>query len=214
MFWTRLRPAVGLSLLFLVVYGGINAFTATRPNVPSFFFAWERSIPFVPLLILPYMSIDLFFVAAPFVCRSERELGVFARRVSFSIVVAGACFLAMPLKFSFERPRTPGLMGEFFDWFRTLDQPYNQFPSLHIALAWFLLDIYLRRGPLLSRVAVGTWFTLIVASTVLTYQHHVIDVLGGAVLAIVSVRLFRESPATCSSPEIRESASTIRSAAS
>lgn len=208
----RLRVSIGLSVLFLVVYGGINAYTATRPNVPSFFWEWERALPFVPLLILPYMSIDLFFVLAPFVAKTEEEVTAFARRVSFSIVVAGTCFLLVPLKFSFERPRTGGVMGAFFDWFRTLDAPYNQLPSLHIALAWFLMDIYMRRGPVWSRAAIAIWFSMIIASTVLTFQHHVIDVIGGALLAMAAVSLFRVRRNACQ-PEIQESAPTMRSAA-
>lgn len=213
MTWSSYRAKVALitSVLFLAVYGSINAYTATRPNIPSFFWEWERSIPFVPLLILPYMSIDLFFVFAPFVARSEEEVRAFSRRVTSAIIVAGICFLVVPLKFSFERPRTGGLMGAFFDWFRTLDAPYNQLPSLHIALAWFLMDIYLRRGPVWSRAAIFIWFSMIIASTVLTFQHHVIDVIGGALLAAACVRIFKVVPAECQ-PETRESAPIIRSA--
>ena len=58
--------SAGLSLLFLVVYGGCNWITAQRSDVGLLNFEWERHIPFVPLLIVPYLSIDLFFVAAPF----------------------------------------------------------------------------------------------------------------------------------------------------
>ena len=39
-----------------------------RHDVGTFAFAWERFIPFVPVMVVPYMSIDLFFVAAPFLC--------------------------------------------------------------------------------------------------------------------------------------------------
>src|SRR5262249_31674539 len=90
--------SVGLSILFLVIYGGCNWITARRANVPTFYFEWERAIPFVPFFILPYMSIDLFFVAAPFLCRTGRELSVLAKRIAFVIVVAGICFLLFPLR--------------------------------------------------------------------------------------------------------------------
>ena len=61
--------SVGLSLFFLLVYGTCLWVTARRGDVGVFYFAWERAIPFVPFMILPYMSIDLFFVAAPFLFR-------------------------------------------------------------------------------------------------------------------------------------------------
>lgn len=213
-FWYRAKVALGTSVLFLVAYGGSNAYTATLPNVPSFFFEWERAIPFVPLLILPYMSIDLFFVAAPFVCRTRAQVATFAKRVSFAIVAAVTCFLVWPLKFSFERPRTGGMMGAFFDWFRTFDAPFNQFPSLHITLSWLLLDVYLRRGSYPVKAAVVTWFGFIIASTVLTFQHHVIDVAGGLILGLITVNLFRDQSEEAPSAAIPGSPSTIRSAAS
>jgi len=81
-----------LSVLFLVVYSGCNWITGQRSHVGSFYFQWEHAIPFVPLMILPYMSIDLFFIAAPFLCRTEEELRIFSRRVVAAILIAGLCF--------------------------------------------------------------------------------------------------------------------------
>src|SRR5438067_242319 len=92
------RTALLLSLLFLLVYGSCNWITSQRTDVGTWYFQWERHIPFVPLMILPYMSIDLFFIAAPFLCRDEQELRTLARRITFAILAAGACFLIMPLR--------------------------------------------------------------------------------------------------------------------
>src|ERR1700719_3589221 len=103
-----LAVSVGLSILFLIVYGGCNWITARRANVGTVYFECERSIPFTPFFILPYMSIDLFFVAAPFLCRTERELSILAKRIATAIMVAGACFLTFPLRFAFPRPHARG----------------------------------------------------------------------------------------------------------
>jgi transposase len=54
-----------LSLIFMVVYGGCSWITAHRSDVGTWHYQWERFIPFVPLMIVPYMSIDLFFVGVP-----------------------------------------------------------------------------------------------------------------------------------------------------
>src|SRR5450631_2734141 len=116
--------SAGLSILFLVVYGGCNWITSQRQDVGIFYFQWERALPFVPLLILPYLSIDLFFVAAPFFCRTERELQIFSRRIVAAIVIAGICFLLFPLRFAFPRPHANGWTGAIFDWFRGMDAPY------------------------------------------------------------------------------------------
>ena len=176
--------SVGLSLLFLLVYGACLWVTARRGDVGVFYFAWERAIPFVPFMILPYMSIDLFFVAAPFLFRDARELEVFVARVASAIFLAGVCFLVIPLRFAFPRPHAEGWLGALFNWFREIDAPNNLFPSLHAALLLFLIEAYARhlRGP--KRSAVMFWFVLIGLSPLLTHQHHVIDILGGFVLAV------------------------------
>jgi hypothetical protein len=175
--------SAGLSVLFLVVYGGCNWITAHRADVSTFYFEWERKIPFVPFFIFPYMSIDLFFVIAPFLCRTDRELSVLAKRIATAIIVAGVCFLLFPLRFAFPRPHVGGWSGALFDWFRGMDAPYNLVPSLHAVFTLFLCDIYFRHTRGIARVAIMTWFVLIAFSPVLTYQHHVIDIIGGFCLA-------------------------------
>lgn len=166
-----------------MVYGGCLWITARRHDVGVFYFAWERAIPFVPFMILPYMSIDLFFVGAPFLFTKERDLRIFVARVGSAIVVAGMFFLALPLRFAFPRPEAGGWLGALFDWFRGMDAPYNLFPSLHAALLVLLIDAYARnlRGP--ARLGVMLWFFLIGLSPLLTHQHHLIDILGGFALA-------------------------------
>lgn len=183
--WPALRTSIVLSVLFLVVYLGTNRLTALRNDVGVIVFDWERHIPFVPLMIVPYMSIDLFFVIAPFLCAGGDERQVFSKRIVTAILIAGACFLLFPLRFSFERPQADGWLGAVFDSFREMDRPFNQLPSLHIALMAILADVYARNTKGLSRIMLLVWFGLIGVSTLLTYQHHFVDVVGGLFLAAI-----------------------------
>lgn len=188
--------SAGLSVLFLVVYSGCNWITGQRGQVGSFYFLWERAIPFVSFMIIPYMSIDLFFITAPFLCRTNEELRIFSRRVVAAILIAGLCFLLFPLRFAFPRPYASGWLGAIFDWFRGMDSPFNLLPSLHAALLLLLVDLYARNLRGVFLFAAMLWFFLIGLSPLLTYQHHVIDIVGGFVLAGYCFYLFREpSPA-------------------
>lgn len=193
--WKALAASLGLGALFLILYGWCNWFTAQRANVPTLFFEWERSIPFVPLMIIPYMSIDLFFVAAPFLCRSNRELAAFSKRMAAALLVAGLCFLLFPLRFAFERSPLSGWLGAFFDWFQGIDRPHNLLPSLHIALCLILAEKFASRTRGLLRHALIIWFVLIGFSAVLTYQHHVMDVVAGFALGAYCLYFFPESGA-------------------
>jgi membrane-associated phospholipid phosphatase len=186
-----LGASVGLSLLFLAVYGGCMWITARRGQAGVLYFEWERAIPFVPWMIVPYLSIDLFFVGAPFLFPNEKALRLFVRRVASAIVIAGLFFLLVPLRFAFPRPPATGWLGTLFDWFRGMDAPYNLFPSLHAALLLFLLDAYARHLRGLVRAAVMSWFVLIGFSPLLTHQHHVIDILGGFALAAICFLFIR-----------------------
>ena len=188
-----LGASVGLSVLFVAVYGWCNWITAQRHDVGTLYFEWEHFIPFVPLMIVPYLSIDLFFVVAPFLCRSERELVMFSKRIVAAIVVAGICFLLFPLRFAFERPHASGWLGAIFDWFRGMDQPYNLLPSLHIALRTILAQHYARHTRGLLRSMSNVWFFFVGLSTLLTYQHHFVDVVAGFALGVYCIYFIRES---------------------
>jgi protein-tyrosine phosphatase len=183
--------SAGLSLLFIAVYGTTNWLASLRPDVPVFVFNWERSIPFVPFFIIPYLSIDLFFIAAPFIYRSAGELRAFALRVVAAIVVAGVCFVLVPLRCAFAPVTLHGWSGNLFASFLTLDRPYNLLPSLHAALGLILFDLYFRRTRGVLRVATCIWFLLIALSPLLTHQHQVADIITGMALAGYCFYVFR-----------------------
>jgi protein-tyrosine phosphatase/membrane-associated phospholipid phosphatase len=199
-------------LLFVAVYGGTNWLAAQRPDshIGTWYFTWELAvIPYVPWLIVPYMSIDLFFLAAPFLCRDERQRRAFAQRVVFAILVAAVFFVILPLKLAWPaRPRVEGWFGDFVEASCAapllMEYPHNLFPSLHITLCVVLASLYVRYTQGHWRIAVGVWFVLIGCSAVLTYQHHLVDLLGGAALAGLCFYLFPEVPsARCKVKNLR-----------
>jgi len=188
----RAATSVALSVLFVAVYGATAWLTSLRSDVGTWSFEWERSLPLVPWLIVPYMSLDVFFVAAPFLCADRQELRAFRRRISAAILAAGALFLIVPLQFAFPRPEPSGWTGPIFGVLHGFDRPYNMFPSLHIAILVILAGTYHRHTRAGVRVLAHTWFGLIALSTVLTYQHHTIDVAGGFALAVLCCYLIPE----------------------
>jgi protein-tyrosine phosphatase/membrane-associated phospholipid phosphatase len=192
--------SVFLSFLFVVVYGATNWLTAQRPvsQISTWYFSWElTSIPYLPLLIVPYMSIDLFFLTAPFLCRNRKELRTFSRRVVFTILAAAGFFLLVPLRLGWpDRPRVGGWFGEFIEQSCTapflMEYPHNLFPAMHIALCMILADMYGRHTHGLIKFFLYAWFCLIGLSTVLTWQHHLVDVAGGMLLGSFAFYLFHE----------------------
>lgn len=179
-----------LGPFFFLSYGFANWVAAQRADVPSLAFAWERAIPFWPWTILPYWSIDVLYGVSLFVCATRAELDAHAKRLLTAQVVAVACFLVLPLRFSFDRAPADGWAGALFALLGSFDRPFNQLPSLHIALAvilWSLLAVRLRG---VARILLDVWFILIGVSVLTTWQHHFIDVPTGFALGWLCVWLW------------------------
>lgn len=193
--WRRaFAHAVGLSLLFGVVYGGASYITSLRTDVGTWRYDWEKYIPFVPIFIIPYMSIDALFFAAPFFCSDRRELSLLSKRIGLGVVVAGLCFLIYPLKLAEERPAMDGWLGVVWSWFIGMDRPFNLLPSLHITLRTLLAPTYARHTRGALQIILSVWFSLIGFSTLLMHQHHVVDVIGGFILATACFYLVNDAP--------------------
>ena len=188
----RIAWCIAMSAMFLITYVGCLHITAARAPVPSVAFAWERYTPFVPAMIIPYWSIDLFFVGSFFLCNRPAELRTHVKRLTLAMGVATACFLLFPLQMANPRPVVDGVWAIGFSPLHALDMPYNLAPSLHIALWTILLALYLRHTRGRLRVALALWFALIYVSTLLTWQHQVFDVITGQALGLAALYLFKE----------------------
>ena len=188
-FVPALRWAVGASVYFLAVYYGCNWLASQWTGLPSLYFGWERRIPFVPAMIVPYISEDAFFFIAPFLCLSLTELRRHGIRLMLAINIAAVFFLLFPLRMGFGHPRVGGAYGLLFDLVAGFDRPFNLVPSLHLALLVLLWVIYSRHTRGALRAVVQGWFVLIGLSTLMTRQHHVIDVVMGLALGGLCVYL-------------------------
>ena len=178
--WRRaLAWLLFLGPFFFASYGFATWVTGLRDDVGSIAFAWESRIPFVPWTILPYWLIDLLYGLSLLLCRTRRELDTHALRLLAAQLIAVSCFLLFPLRFSFERPPVEGAFGWLFDVLESFDQPFNQLPSLHIALLVLLWVAYLRALPKALHWPLHALFALIGVSVLTTWQHHFIDVPTG-----------------------------------
>jgi len=190
---------VFLAPFFYVSYGAANWFAARQPHVPDLAFAWESHIPFVAWTILPYWSINLFYGIALFINDDPKQVDRLALRLLTAQIIAVTFFIAFPLRTIFARPETHGLAGFMFDLLGGFDKPFNQAPSLHIAIVVIIWDHFRRRFPRAVRVTWHVWCLLIAISVLTTWQHHVIDIPTGVMLGLFALWLWphdRVSPAS------------------
>jgi len=179
-----------LAPFFLLTYGGSNALAAHRRSVPSIAFQWERQIPFLPWTIVPYWSLDALYIFSVFACATRAELTAHVRRLVTAQVIAVLCFVVFPLQFGVDRPHSQGFAGALFRALARVDRPFNQAPSLHIALLVILWCSYATHIRSQARWLLHAWCALIAVSVLTTYQHHVFDVPTGALVGWISIRLW------------------------
>jgi protein-tyrosine phosphatase/membrane-associated phospholipid phosphatase len=179
-----LKPAVFwlllLAPLFFGSYGFATWVSAQRSDVGTFVFDWESAMPFWAWTVVPYWSIDLLYGFSLLLPNSRHELKRHVLRLLSAQVLAVSCFLLWPLRFTFDRPELGGIFGGMFAVLAGFDKPFNQAPSLHIALLVILWVMYQRHAHGFWLWLVHGWFALIGVSVLTTYQHHFIDVPTGA----------------------------------
>lgn len=188
----HLRFAVVLAVVgglwFALIYGGADGMTARRASKWSVHFEAERAMPFVPEAIIVYVSLYSIFILVPFILRDRRELLALAVSCNLMILIAGFGFALIPAELAYPPPRQLRAFPELFRAADTLNLTYNLVPSLHVAFAVLLGAAVARTADRTGRTLLWIWVAAIAGSTLLTHQHHVIDVVTGGLLGIAVYR--------------------------
>ena len=201
--WRHLGYTLLLSLpntlWFILVYGGMDALTAHRSFRVRIYLPWELGIPLVPAMTAFYMSIYLVFLLGPFIVRRRHEMRALVGTLAVVIFCAGIGFLLFPADLVFPTP-TDAELGRWAGLFHVADKlnlTYNLLPSLHVALIVTCVKVYATHASDKGKFLLWLWAIMIAASTVLTHQHYVLDVVTGWLLALVCVKVvFRRLAAT------------------
>lgn len=159
----------------------------------------DRMIPFVPNTVYLYESLLMLMPIAPWLMKSKFELNRYAQGLLAVSLAGFAIFFLYPT----EIVRSKGLQQTNF-LYRTLlqiDGESNVFPSLHAAFAVFHAGCccwVFRTSPSGNGISwfFRGWALAIIAATLLTKQHVVMDALAGAALGFAGFAFF------CSSPKV------------
>ena len=171
--------------LFAATYLAVNEFSVSR-SVHTLFLPGEERLPFLPTF--EYLYVLTYFIPALLIV-TVRDYASFRRLVrayGLTLLISYTTYLLFPVYF--ERPHVK--VSSFDTWLLSLeylDKPYNEFPSLHVALSWLAVHASQVSGR--SRVGLGFLAAGISVSTVFVKQHYAVDVLYGCALAWVAWRL-------------------------
>ena len=191
----RVQHLIIALLLFAIFYTLTNTYSAAvfdryPERIHSLAITIDSKIPFIPAMIFPYSWSMILFIASFFMVRTPKQLSALSARLIVGILLACLVFYLIPARFSFNRPLTMDWTAFGYQFLSVTDKPFNQLPSLHVTYA-LLLGVSLWKAVnskdkwrlVIYRLLLSIVCILIIISTVLTYQHHLLDIAGGLLLA-------------------------------
>jgi protein-tyrosine phosphatase len=186
---------LSLAVFFYLTYNAANYFTIWRAKteiIPHIMFQWEHKIPLIPWTIIPYWTENLFYGLAILLAINSKQLKTLGKRLFATQIICVLGFLLFPLQQInvINRPEVQGFFGWWFDSLMKFDHPYNQAPSLHIALLVVLWTFYTERFSKKWHWLISIWSLFIGASVLTTWQHHFIDIPAGMLAGALAIWIF------------------------
>lgn len=183
-----LIATIRLSLLFAVVFYGADALTAARVTRYQLYFDWELAMPYWPPAYLVYYSVIGMPMLVRSFARDPLEVRQSELRMALAIVVAAMVYLALPAQLGYAVVDAQAWQP-IARLTRLLAGRHNLLPSLHVALTLVVVFSVWPHASARARSAIGAWAVVLAASALLTHQHHVLDLLAGALLGRLVSRL-------------------------
>lgn len=183
--------AFWVGLAFFAVYPTTNWLASRLETHSALYLDAELLLPFLPEAIWLYLSMYVLF-ALPAFFLTPAQLRRLGQELVVATLVSGVAFVALPAKLGFSRTLP---LGEPYRSLYTglfqIDHPFNLVPSLHVVYTTAIVLAIARNRSAYWRAALYLWLGLVVASTVLTHQHHLLDVAAGLALAFIVAAIIR-----------------------
>jgi membrane-associated phospholipid phosphatase len=170
-------------LVMILLYLPINRWTHTGVTLET---GIDHSIPLIPPFIIPYLIGSLVFIGLPIWAALRVKAGEFesyALSILAATIISYIIYLVLPTYVNRPEISAQDFFSRSIAMLYQADKIYNAAPSGHTFYS-VLSAIYLSRWkPKLAWV----WITgalLILASTLLTRQHNILDLISGLGLAL------------------------------
>ena len=151
---------------------------------------WDAHVPFWPIFSIPYMA-SVFWWTVCILWAAMRmdalRLRAFFFGALFMMLTSYIIFIVYPTYI--ERPDVTG-QGFQYDLIRSIysnDRLNNAFPSGHTYFTVFIVLFWWKWKPRLKWIW-AAFGALVIASTLFTGQHNLLDPVGGIVWAVGSYR--------------------------
>lgn len=189
-------PLLGLCGFIIFAYDIIGQFTSLRTLNYSvdIITRFDFKIPFIPVFVLPYTLITVypFLMIYTLIALKGIDVGFFRRLfiVLYLMLTIHFCiWLVFPTNWYMIQQTVgtinsqhEGVLSPLLIWVYHICNPWNSFPSLHVAVPWFCLRIIKHYAKKFQLFVTGVSLA-IVCSTMLIKVHYIADVLAGMLIA-------------------------------
>ncbi len=149
---------------------------------------FDRAMPLVPVFVVPYLSfIPLVFVVLPVLAlRSSLVFRAYCLALFIAQMIMNVLYLLVPA--TVVRPTlesTDAFSVLLRDLVWKLDEPLNTFPSNHVTFS--VIAILALASLKLGKwwvLPLQVWLGLVCISTLLVYQHVVLDLISGVAIGM------------------------------
>jgi len=147
----------------------------------------DKMIPFLPWTVAIYFGCYIFWGINYYMCsmQEEHKRNRFFTADALAKVICFVIFIAIPTTNIRPEITDTGIWGFLMNFLYQVDSADNLFPSIHCLVSW-LCWVGIRKETSVPKVY--RIFSLLMAiavciSTLTTYQHVIVDVIGGVLLA-------------------------------
>lgn len=179
---------LGIGIIFFIVYGGADYITSHHSLRIPVHFAFETAIPRWPAMTLIYVSLFPAFLLAKFIIRDKEGIKALAWTLVLATIVAGIFFLILPAETAYPRTTVRSIWEPLYNLADAANLTYNLVPSLHVTYTCILSAAFKQYAHGWLFKLLWLWPITMVFATVLTHQHHILDVISGIALAAVMHR--------------------------
>jgi membrane-associated phospholipid phosphatase len=177
-----------IALYYLYTVGWYLYFTHI-PNNHHVILNMDKLIPVIPIFIIPYYFATLSFLAVPILFYLKlgwAKTKAYLVAETLATTFAYATFAIFPTSVIREPIVGNGLFNDLLRGLYAADKPSGAFPSGHVYSS-IIISYYLWKYFPQTRIWIVIILRPVIASTVLLKQHYVIDIVGGILVACISI---------------------------
>jgi membrane-associated phospholipid phosphatase len=155
--------------------------------------AFERAIPFIPWTYWIYTSEFFLFFSVYIVCKDLVNANKYLYSFLTLQITSVLIFVLWPTTYPRDLFPMPANVDHWtamcFGNLRSVDNPTNCLPSLHVSSVYLSSFLYLDEQREKFPFFFG-WATLVAISTLTTKQHYIADVISGFGMAVLMYYIF------------------------